>query len=106
MMRYPKVVPAQAKKSLVQQRPDPLEHTRYGEGNTPSSHDLPIPNKLEKPLVITNVKDEHDFTPPYKDHRPPKVFDREIHLASKSLAQHKDEEEKEGPPFAGANYVN
>jgi hypothetical protein len=33
--------------------------------------------------VITNVKDEHDFTPPYKDHRPETVFNPDIHLAAK-----------------------
>jgi hypothetical protein len=27
-----------------------------------------------KPLVITNIKDEHDFKMPYKDHRPPRVY--------------------------------
>jgi hypothetical protein len=24
--------------------------------------------------VITNIKDEHDFKMPYKDHRPPRVY--------------------------------
>lgn len=44
---------------------DPLEHTRYGEGNTPSSHDLPVPNPLTTPLTATNAKDEHDFKIPH-----------------------------------------
>jgi len=51
-----------------------LEHTRYGEGNHPSTNEEPVPVPLTKPLVITNCKDEHDFTPPYKDHRPPRVY--------------------------------
>ena len=76
----------------MQKQPDPLEHTRYGEGNHPSTNEVPIPEHLVKPLVITNVKDEHDFTPPYKDHRPPKVFDPEIHLQKK-----KDDKKKDAP---------
>jgi hypothetical protein len=59
------------KKTLAQaKRIDPLEHTRYGEGNHPSTNEEPVPVPLTKPLTMTNVKDEHDFTPPYKDHRP------------------------------------
>jgi hypothetical protein len=60
-----------------------LEHTKYGEGNKPSTNEEPVPVPLTKPLVITNVKDEHDYTMPYKDHRPPKVFDPNIHLEAK-----------------------
>jgi len=40
--------------------------------------------------VITNVKDEHDFTPPYKDHRPPKVFNPHVHLEAKKTEQKKE----------------
>ena len=82
----PKTKPEPKKAALVQAKTtpsfDPLEHTRYGEGNSPSSHEKPIPDVFSKPLVITNVKDQHDFTPPYKDHRPAKVFNPEIHLAA------------------------
>ena len=39
---------------------------------------------MTKPLVITNVKDEHDFTMPYKDFRTKPKFDRNIHLVSKA----------------------
>lgn len=42
-------------------QPDPLEHTRYGEGNHPSSNENPIPKHLVKPLTPTNQKDEHDI---------------------------------------------
>lgn len=35
-------------------RHDPLEHTRYGEGNTPSTNDTPVSAPLTKPLVVTN----------------------------------------------------
>jgi hypothetical protein len=59
-----------------------LEHTRYGEGNHPSTNENPVPAPMTKPLVITNVKDEHDFTPPYKTFVPKKIFNPEIHLAS------------------------
>jgi len=55
-------------------QPDYLEHTRYGEGNHPSTNEKPIPEHFVKPLVITNIKDEHDFKMPYKDHRPPRVY--------------------------------
>ena len=84
MMRMPKHKPAE-KKALVQAKtlgqPDPLEHTRYGEGNHPSTNEKPIPDVFVKPLVITNVKDEHDFTPPYKDHRPPREYHGEEIIA-------------------------
>ena len=55
-------------------QPDYLEHTRYGEGNHPSTNEKPIPENLVSPLVITNSKDEHDFKMPYKDFRPPRVY--------------------------------
>jgi hypothetical protein len=81
-MRPPKVyVPGMdiltQKKSapaLSQKQPDYLEHTRYGEGNHPSTNEKPIPDHFVQPLVITNGKDEHDFKMPYKDMRPPKVY--------------------------------
>lgn len=45
-------------------RHDPLEHTRYGEGNSPSTNENPVPVPLTQPLTITNQKDEHDFKMP------------------------------------------
>ena len=87
MMRMPKVSLPNEKKSLAQKQPDPLEHTRYGEGNHPSTNEKPIPDVFVKPLVITNVKDEHDFTPPYKDHRPPRVYKPGMEIIAQSKAQ-------------------
>lgn len=55
------------RQSLTQSDYDPLEHTRYGEGNHPSTNEMPIPNPLYKPLVITNAKDKHDFKMPFKN---------------------------------------
>jgi len=47
---------------------DPLEHTRYGEAKDgPTTHQLPIPNPLVKPLTITNGVDRHDIKMPYKN---------------------------------------
>lgn len=33
---------------------------------------MPVP--LTKPLTMNNIKDEHDFVPPYKDHTPKPVY--------------------------------
>ena len=61
----PKVENQKAKENVKEKKKyDPLEHTRYGEGNTPSTNDMPIPNPLKTPLTITNSKDEHDFKIP------------------------------------------
>lgn len=49
-----------------QKRIDPLEYTRYGEGNHPSTNEEPVPAPLTQPLTFTNIKDEHDIMPYYK----------------------------------------
>jgi hypothetical protein len=41
-------------KKVKKEQPDYLEHTRYGEGNHPSSNENPIPKNLVKPLTPTN----------------------------------------------------
>lgn len=44
---------------------DALEHARYGEKSMqPSSHDLPVPGPLYKPLHIDNGIDKHDIKIP------------------------------------------
>ena len=55
-------------------QPDPLEHTRYGEGNHPSSNENPIPKHLVKPLTPTNQKDEHDINDIYNTPIPKRVY--------------------------------
>ena len=40
-------------------------------------------------MVITNIKDEHDFKMPYKDFNTRPIFDRNIHLGAKPEAQQK-----------------
>ena len=56
-------------KKAEEKKIDPLEHTRYGEGNHPTTNESPLGRglPLTKPLTITNCKDEHDYTPPYPD---------------------------------------
>jgi hypothetical protein len=47
--------------NVKDKKKDPLEHTRYGEGNKPSTNDMPVPNPLKTPLTSTNATDSHDF---------------------------------------------